>query len=462
MYMPFNFEWLSDDKAVISNLTGEFSVLEKHDLLEVANSEISERNKINSTSTFLYENESEKNSLSKLHSSSYARRTLNSLKSPFLFIIVPTLRCDHDCTYCQVSRANLDAAGVDLDIGSIEPIVNLIERVGKPPYKIEFQGGEPLLRFDFIKHFINRFDQDHGEESEYIIATSLSLLNNEIIEFSKNNNVHFSVSLDGTSVFHDSQRRNVIASSHQMAGNGILALSESIGIDRVATVTTITRDALRVPQDIIDGHNNLGLKNMFVRPLSPYGFASYKMDKYYSTNEYLAYYSKLLDLLVAQYDDVGIVEHMALIHLQKIFRPDKTGYNDLKSPAGYLLGSLIINYDGNIFGADEARMIYEQHKTKELVVGHIGNPDFKQHDAGIEILSNSFISEMPMCNECAYQPYCGADPLHHLSLQQDLIGDKSTSFFCQIQKGIFGKIFKMIDDKKSMKVFDQWLAYGSR
>lgn len=62
-----------------------------------------------------------------------------------LHILVVTLRCEHSCPYCQVSRQSTDRSRFDmseetraLDIAFTSPAARI---------KIEFQGGESLSQF---------------------------------------------------------------------------------------------------------------------------------------------------------------------------------------------------------------------------------------------------------------------------------------------------------------------------
>lgn len=459
-YLPFNFESLSNGKFLISNMMGFFEVLDDRDQLEalVCKKPTSSDRQLKAKK-FLFDQDEDISPFIQLYASSYAWKLGLGITSPYLFIIVPTLRCDHNCSYCQVSRVNEDKTGYDLAVDEIDNIISVIMKYGKPPYKIEFQGGEPLLNFEFIKAFIEKFSEAvSGAQVEYVVATSLSKLNDEVITYAKDRPIHFSVSLDGAAAIHNANRRHHIYDSFQKASHGIALLQTELGRDRVATVTTVTKELLDRPETIIDTHIELGLHDMFVRPLSPYGFASEKYNRYYSTDDYLRFLRRLLISLVKENRSYKLVEHNFLIHLERIFRKDMNRYVDLKSPAGHLMGAMIFNYDGRVFGSDEARMIYEQTKLESLSIGKLG-PDFtlSQSEESVNILTDSFISEIPGCDECAYQPYCGVDPMYHLSTQQDHIGNRAISDFCKLQKGMFDILFTSFDDKATKDTLMSWL-----
>jgi len=64
-----------------------------------------------------------------------------------LHIVIPTIRCDLKCSYCQASAGSKDATGLDMDLSTAKQVVDTIFKTENPGIVIEFQGGEPLLNF---------------------------------------------------------------------------------------------------------------------------------------------------------------------------------------------------------------------------------------------------------------------------------------------------------------------------
>ncbi len=169
-------------------------------------------------------------------------------------MIVPTLRCDHTCKYCQVSRASVNASGYDLDPDLIPHIISTIKKLSIPPYKIEIQGGEPLLRFDLIQSIYEQCTETLGSSDfEMVIASSLSVLNEDMLQWSRGRNITFSVSLDGEEVVHNSNRILGHGLAYSRTVSGVEAIKRSLGAGRVATVTTVTKDLIRHPESIVRG-----------------------------------------------------------------------------------------------------------------------------------------------------------------------------------------------------------------
>ena len=386
-----------------------------------------------------------------------------ALSRPGLFIVVPTLRCDHDCRYCQVSRAPLQAHGYDAVREHIPAILKHIAVIAGRTAKIEFQGGEPLLAFAFIREFVRQADVVlAGRRVSYVICSALGPLDDEIVEWARKHDVVFSISLDGDSHVHNGNRPSRYFDAYRGTVQKISRLQQLLGTDRVACVATVTRSALADPGQLVDTYFDQNLDSLFVRPLAPYGFATHlKRTLGYSAGEYAGFFARVLERVVERNSERMFVEESTFLRLRRIFDPGFSGSVDMQSPAGVLLGALVFNYDGRVFGSDEARMLWESTKAAELVLGTVADDArvIAGNDSAASLLADTFTCTMPGCEECAYQPFCGADPLHHLSTQGDSVGDKALSFYCQLQTALFDQLFELLEDSRYRRVFDSWLRH---
>ena len=92
------------------------------------------------------------------------------------FIVIPTLRCDLACTYCQVSRADEHAVGYDMSDAHVEKFIDLLLLHGRSQsIKVEFQGGEPFLRVDIMTKIMAACE-NAGVTAEFIICSNLNNL----------------------------------------------------------------------------------------------------------------------------------------------------------------------------------------------------------------------------------------------------------------------------------------------
>ena len=96
-------------------------------------------------------------------------------------------------------------------------------------------------------------------------------------------------------------------------------------------------------------------------------------------------------------------------------------------------------------------------------MGNVNTTDYKTAFNGKiirDIVANSCVEIMPICSECAYQQYCGSDPIRNYLETKDLMGDRLNSDFCKKNKAILNYLFKLIikDDANVMDVFWSWVT----
>lgn len=466
--LPFFFRKIEDlNKYVLTNLAGSHAFVDSYDEVREIILGTCERiepilkEELRAKSFIV--SKAERPVRSSLIGSKFASLLNSNLVTPSLFLVVPTLRCDHNCQYCQVSRVPVSKNDYDLQVETIDKILEIIRSIPNNEIKIEFQGGEPLLAFPFIQSFVAKAKEKFKDRKvEFVICSALGPANDRILTWAQEHNIVISTSLDGPAYIHDANRPAKGIEPHRNTVKQIANIQSVLGSDKVGCLTTITNKSLDHPREIVEEYFGLGLNGIFLRPLSPFGFASQKRkDISYGSSKYFDFYKSALDCVIDLNEKRPFVEETTLIHLMKIFRPGISGFADLKSPSGYLMGAMVFNYDGRVFGSDEARMLWESTKADELVLGDLDSKasELLTNKYAVELLSDTFTCTSPGCDECAYQPFCGADPLFHLATQGDHIGDKSQSFFCQLERLTFDHLFTLYQSSaKARKVFDQWLV----
>ena len=85
-------------------------------------------------------------------------------QGPILHMLVVTLRCNETCIYCHASRANMDQVETDMSKETAEKAVDIILSSTNPFVTIEFQGGEPLVNFEVVKHVVEYALKKHFDE----------------------------------------------------------------------------------------------------------------------------------------------------------------------------------------------------------------------------------------------------------------------------------------------------------
>jgi radical SAM protein with 4Fe4S-binding SPASM domain len=200
-----------------------------------------------------------------------------------------------------------------------------------------------------------------------------------------------------------------------------------------------------------------------LRPLSPYGFAiKTKTHAAYNTEEWLKFYFEGLDYVIKlNKGGQSFVESYAATILTKMLTPFDTGYVDLMSPAGIGISAIVYNYDGDVHASDESRMLAEMGDNT-FRLGNVHRNSYDEiflSDSLLNPLEESFASSVPMCTDCAFEPYCGADPVFHHVTQGDFVGRKPLSAFCERNMTIFRKLINLMEaDEGTKRIFRRWAA----
>lgn len=369
-----------------------------------------------------------------------------------LHIFVVTLRCEHSCPYCQVSRQSTDRDRYDMSEATAMRALTVAFSAPAHSIKIEFQGGEPLLNFELIKKIVIEAEHRSSKTDKavtFVIASNLALLTDEVLSFCGEHAILLSTSLDGPADLHNRNRPRPGSNSYELAVAGIRKAQTVLGYDRIGALMTTTQASLERVEDIVDEYVRLGLDGIFLRPLSPYGFAiKTRQFQKYNVGDWIDFYERgLRYILSLNKAGTYFPEFYATMLLKRILTDYPIGYVDLRSPAGIGLGALVYNYDGRVFASDEGRMLAETgDSTFEL--GDLATHDYRSlilSDRLVNLVGSSLAQCAPQCATCAYEPHCGADPVYHHATQSDPVGIKPLSAFCARQKAVLRLLFDLLD-----------------
>lgn len=465
--LPFRFDKRGDSDYLLVSEVGEFVVLPTVDFRKFVAHQLAPNNASYAqlkARHFL----TDKSSSAQFEVLASKYRTKKSFLDGFtkLHIFVTTLRCNQSCPYCQVSRQGESAGSFDMTEEMLHRSVDLMLASPAMAVTMEFQGGEALLNFDLLKEAV-RYAKDKnrsvGKHIEYVACTNVALLKDEHLDYFKEHGIQISTSLDGPAFLHDKNRPMGGGGSHAAVTRNIVRAQEALGKSAVSCLMTTTRESLKYPREIIDEYLRLDLGSIFVRDLNPYGFALKTQSVLgYPAKEFLRFYKDMLAYVI-EINRGGrtFSESYASMMLQKILTPWPIGYVDMRSPSGAGMGVVVYNYDGDVYASDESRMLAEtgQHIFR---LGNVLEDSYDDIFFGetMQMIASAACNEaLPGCSDCAYQPYCGADPVRNYSTQGDIVGHRPTSDFCTRNMGIIKHMFDLIlgADADLERIFWAWL-----
>ncbi|AGH97687.1 His-Xaa-Ser system radical SAM maturase HxsB [Micavibrio aeruginosavorus] len=469
--LPFRFARIPKiENILIVSEVGEYHFLPEEDLRLFVDGNLKNNTALYDTlkSKHFLLSEGENVAL-RLVSAKYRTRKSHLRHGPALHIFVVSLRCDHSCPYCQVSRQSTDKSRFDM---SDEIAIAAIDRMFEAPAKeitVEFQGGEPLLAFDRIKFIVEsviKKNERYKKNVVFSITSTLHFLTDEILSFFKEHNFQVSTSIDGPEDLHNLNRVKREKDSYAKTISMLQKARDVLGVENIAALTTLTRESLKDPKAIIDEYVRLGFRSIFLRPLSPYGFAVKSARKIgYDVSEFLKFYTDALRYIIEINKNGTIIEEAyTAILLTHILTPFPTGYVDLRSPTGSGLGVIVYNYDGSVHASDESRMLSEMgDNTFKLGSVFDSYSDLIQSDAMKILLATGVSESLPGCSDCAFLPYCGADPVFHVARHKDPVGHRAFSDHCVKHTHIFNTLFEYIyeNDRQTMDIFLSWVTKQS-
>lgn len=467
--LPFRFRHLNDGsgRALVTSETGEFIGLPSDLLTPLVSGQLApdDPHHLELTAKGIITSDEGLAITVRRLASQYRSRKSFIFEGPSLFLFVVTLRCDHSCHYCQVSRRAETAAGFDM---SEADALAAIDRLYEAPTKnitVEFQGGEPLLAFDRVRQIvleISRRQPASGKRITFSMTTTLHHATPEMLEFLKQYDFAVSTSLDGPREIHNRHRPISSRDSHAKTIEAIERARLTLGNDSICALTTVTREALKHPEAIVDSYVAAGFKSIFLRPLSPFGFATRSEGKIgYPMKDFVAFYAGALEYMLAlNARGIEISEAYASILLAHILTPHSTGYVDLRSPQGAGSGALVFNYDGRVYPSDEARMLAETGNAS-LRLGEVNTPYDELMASPVQrlLLEAGIAETQPGCSDCAYLPYCGVDPVATIARIGAPIGPMLGSAHCQRHMGLFDVLFEYLlaGDAQTVEILHSWV-----
>lgn len=357
------------------------------------------------------------------------------------FILVPTLRCNLSCDYCQVSRAAEGARGFDWSDEVLEAVVEMISTTTQSTPTVEVQGGEPLLRLDLVKEVRARL-QARGLKPKFVICTNLQRVSDESWHFLAEPDVLISTSFDGTWEAHDRHRTMQPERLGEFRANLTRALAD-FGSEKVSVTSTIDPAVAPDPEEIFGAMRGLGVATMFVRPVNYQGFARKAFREVQNDDAWDDYYLHFIEQLIAHNErhDMALSEYYFAYILRRVLDPRHSHHVDLRNPNPLGWDYVVIDEKGNLFPTDEARMLHRAGQI-DLRIGTvftgIDRPTVAQLNAHCDNRTD------PACSKCVYQAVCGRDLIDDISRYGRIDLPRQETRHCRRHLSIFDFVMRKL------------------
>ncbi len=320
-------------------------------------------------------------------------------------IVIPTLRCDLSCSYCQVSRVPLSAVGYDWTDERLAQFDRFVSTIDSDHLKLEFQGGEPTLRPDLLNNIIGICEQ-RFKTVEFVVRTNLTRLTTEIENVFARDDVTISTSIDGPLSTMTANRTGSDELSEAALRN-FEYIIDKYGPEKVSALPTVTDNILADPNELIDFYVSLGFQSIFLRPVNYMGFArKAHRDLSRDATVWNQFYRLALEHIVDINDGSYFEEFYLALLIRSIFGGRRHDFVDLRSPSRFASDYCVIDFDGALYPSDEARMLSRTH-TVDLSIGTMMDGFDAEKVAQLNL--HAVNQTHPDCIHCAYMPYCGID-----------------------------------------------------
>jgi His-Xaa-Ser system radical SAM maturase HxsB len=385
------------------------------------------------------------------------------MNGPSLHIIVPTLQCAHSCKYCQVSRSLNDQTHV-MSQDNLDAACDSIFQSENQFLTVEFQGGDPLIRFDMVEYAIRRIHERNKLERRqirFVVATTMHQLTDVMCIFFKEFGVYLSTSIDGPAHLHNKNRPTPTRDAYEKTIAGINLAREFMGNDAVSALMTTTKSSLLYAEEIVDEYVKLGFSDIFIRPLSYYGFAKRNQRNLaYTVEEYMQFYAQALNrILYWNKQGLELREVYASILFNKMLSTYDGGYVDLQSPTGAGLATIVYNYDGYVYPSDEARMLVESGDLG-LRLGRIGESlkNLLNQPIQKKLIEASLVDATAECSKCVYKKYCAPNPVDSYAQHGVVDALPYETEHCKRHMSLFDEMFRRVDaaNEKELDIYFEW------
>lgn len=328
------------------------------------------------------------------------------------FMIVLTDKCNLRCKYCYEKEKTYSDMSVETARKSILFVKDCITReidLNRKEHNIVFHGGEPLLKYDMIKYFVIEFNKISNVKIQYYITSNGTIFKEEIAYFIKNNNINFSISIDGTKSSHDKNRvfPNGRGSYNMVIDNAMKYLSI---IENIRCRLTFSPDTIN---EIYSG----------VSTLSELGFCIFAISENFYCTEWQ---DNSIELLLKQINKLKRLKEnkesldISLLELKEHFLKEK---NDCFGG----ITSMTISTTGKIYPC-----IFNLN-DRRFCIGNIDDDLIRINSTAVSI-HEKINRVKSICSFCSLKKYCNANRCKLLNVAVNGNSRYANPIVCEMTK----------------------------
>lgn len=340
----------------------------------------------------------------------------------FHVMLIPTLGCPSNCSYCWSSEEESPVMSVEI----IKEVIEWLKNFRREPVTFTFHGGEPLLAgYEFFNEALNLLSNDLIElKPAFAIQTNLWNLTPELSQLFSEYDIPIGSSLDGPKELNDFHRGE---GYYDKTMNGY-ELAKAYNL-KVSFICTFTSYSIKFKDEIFNFFldNDLKLKLHpalpSIRGENPSKWALLPED-----------YGELLIFLLDQY-----LENMDKIELKNIDNLCKCVFTRRGTVCTFvdcMDDTFAVGPDGNIYPC------YRFVGMSKWVMGNVADhPSMNElsQSAPWKFLQKYKEYVDKECGKCNYIKFCrGGCPYNSLAITEGEI--KSVDPHCTAYKSIFKEI----------------------
>lgn len=313
-----------------------------------------------------------------------------------------TGRCNLNCRYCFVNRANVEHMTVDER--SLKRSVDVLFAHPGRIKRISFKGGEPLIEFPLVRRVYDYALQEAGRKQIILdgsVVTNGTLLNQEMVDYFIKSKISVVVSIDGAQTSQD-RNRPFKGSSIGSSFDKIIKNIDKISFGSLKLIASMVFTPENI-NNLIENIRFLNGKNFYCIEFYPDLYAEWTAQNYESVRnifqEFEVYYT-------------GLFKENGKVFKNHLVDRVVNGHGGWKT---FRCGEVHLNPESEYYVCDKVFSLEPVERRKYVIGNAERGIDEQKRKEMLRQLCEDFAAESEFeCSECLFQKYCFCPIGHHI------------------------------------------------